>query len=149
MTCDAEHVDPNPVAFRPDNPANALNLPAEAVLKRDPTLRDYSCVRSDGEDSENEVSDCPIIDVFEDSGRSDAIRSTTNVTKHDFMLAFSRRRDHITSDWSISRGRRSKHIIMEEFFRMLATVRHDGMWDWMRCVFGIKGPTFEPMLMKF
>ena len=51
--------------------------------------------------------------------------------------------------YNTGRGRKSVHTGKEVLFMTLCVMKHGGQWDFLAKTFGLKGPSFERLIMKF
>ena len=52
-------------------------------------------------------------------------------------------------NWNVGRGCKTPHKAKNVFFMMLSTLKTGGHWDYMACMFRIKGSVFQRMVKSF
>lgn len=73
----------------------------------------------------------------------------TKFNPEEFESLWAQVEDEISVGYNVGRDRKSLHKGRYVLFMMLATVKRAGHWDFMARIFGLKGPTFELMIMQF
>ena len=99
-----------------------------------------------GEDND---SDTPIFDQSYDRGDSAGIISMTNFTPDRLLEFWDSIREFEIKKYTRGRGRRSSIKPRDLFFITLCVLKHGGHWCFMAGTFGMKGPTFERLIVGF
>ena len=100
-------------------------------------------------ESDEDISDCPRMDTFLESGGSGAVLQMTNFSLHEFNAVWEILREDVVATWNTGRGRRCGVTPKDTFFMMLTTLKHAGNWEYNGKMFGIKGSTFERQVLGF
>lgn len=136
----------NPLSRR--QVVTAITNLEDARTRREHDLSMYRTVRVVDSDDELD-SESPIYDAFFEHGGSEAVRTTTNFSANEFLSLWDSVREHVIRNWNVGRGRRSPQKPKDVLFMTLATAKHGGQWDWLSKMFGMKGPTFERLILNF
>ena len=94
-------------------------------------------------------SNSPVFDIFYNQEGSQSIFNMKNLTAREFQCLWDLVADHVMSYWNIGRGKRCTYGGKDVLLMMLATLKHGSNWDWTGKIFGVKGPTFERMIVKY
>ena len=112
-------------------------------------LRQYDPDSDPFDSDENVDSDAPIFDRFYEQGGSAAILEMTNFDPTQFLGIWSGLQGVISQGYNAGRGRKAIHSGKDVLFMTLCVVKHEGQWDFHAKMFGLKGPSFEKLIMKF
>lgn len=82
-------------------------------------------------------------------GGPSAYLSLTNFSGMEFFRLWDKMQGHVSSNWAVGRGKKSKYKAKDIFFMTLVTLKHAGSWDWLARMFKMKGATFERIIVKF
>ena len=124
----------------------ALQLLADAAVDREHEISKYSAEAENSDTDDDNDSDPPIFDQFYDRGGSAGIISMTNYTPDELLEISDCIRAFVIYKYTRGRGRRSS-INPQDFFMTLRVLKHGGHWDFMARTFGMKGPTFERLIV--
>ena len=131
--------------------ATVLKILAEPRAKRQEDLAKYvsdpDATETDTDDERD--SDTPVLDNFSQSDEVGAVVEMTNFTLNDFNSLWNVVEEKVESEWNTGRRRKSQHYPKDVLFMLLSTLKHAGHWDFNSKMFGVKGPTFERMIIGF
>ena len=128
--------------------ASGLRLLCEALEDREREIGEYPTSHEEVSDDEADA-ESPVFDSFYSAGGSEGIMKMTNFTPSEFRSIWNTIEGYVSEHWNVGRGRKSSHSAMDVFFMMLTVLKHGGAWDLMARIFGIKGPTFEKLVMGY
>ena len=94
-------------------------------------------------------SNAPIFDRVYEQGGSAAILEMTNFDPKTFFGMWSGFQGVISQGYNAGRGRTSIHSGKEVLFMTMCVEKHGGQWEFLSKKFGLKGPSFEKLIMKF
>ena len=89
-----------------------------------------------------------MFDIFYNQEGSQSIFNMTHLTAREFQCLWDLVAAHVMSHWNIGRGKRCTFGEKGVLFMMLATLKHGRNWDWTGKIFGVKGLTFERMIVN-
>ena len=131
--------------------AKVLQLLAEQRAERQEDLTRYvsdpDATETDTDDEH--TSDTPVLDKVLRFGGVGAVVEMTNCSLNEFNALWNFIRERVESGWNTGRGRKCQHYREDVLFMLLSTLKHAGTWDFNGKMFGVKGPTFERMIIGF
>ena len=128
--------------------ATALQLLADAAVERNNEISRYE--QDDAAETDEDVdSESPTFDRFYEQGGSAAIIEMTNFDPTQFLGIWCGFEKIIMVRYNTGRGRKSVHTGKDVLFMTLCVMKHEGQWDFLAKMFGLKGPSFEKLIMKF
>lgn len=130
--------------------ANSLRLLGEDDANRATDLQQFSS-QPDQEDNSDDEDDSPrpLFDTFYEQGGPAAMMQMINFDPQEFEGLWQQVEDEVALGYNVGRGRKSPQKGKDVLFMTLATLKHGGHWEFMGRMFGIKGPTFERMVLRF
>ena len=126
-----------------------LRLLEDAAIERQTTLAEYDRASAPVESDDENDSDCPIFDLFYDSGGSRSIVKMTNFTPRKFLAIWNAVSGDVMQKWNVGRGRKSQYTGKDALFMLLTVLKHGGSWDSLAQMFKIKGLTFGKIICRF
>ena len=127
--------------------ATALQLLADAAVERNNEIYRYE--QDDAAETDEEAdSESPTFDRFYEQGGSAAIIEMTNFDPTQFLGVWYGFEEIIMARYNTGRGRKSVHTGNVLLFMTLCVMKHGGQWDFLAKMFGLKGPSFEKLIMK-
>ena len=100
-------------------------------------------------ESDDDISDCPRMDTFLESGGPGSVLQMRNVSLHEFNAVCEILREDVVATWNTGRGLRCGVTPKDTFFMMRTTLKHARNWEYNSKMFGIKGSTFERKVPSF
>ena len=136
-------------AVTPESAANTLRLLADVAVERENDLEQFSSSPDQRSSDEETDSRSPLFDTFYNQGGAAAIVSMANYDPSQFDTLWRNLESFIVRNYNVGRGRRSSHTACDVLFMMMTELKHGGQWDHSARKFGMKGPTFERLIMNF
>lgn len=91
----------------------------------------------------------PFLMYFMRQGGTDTIMHITNFNAKEFQIPWNSCAPFKERNWNVGRGRKSLFTIKEVLFMLLSVLKNGGNWDFLGCVFKMKGPTFERLIAGY
>ena len=101
-------------------------------------------------DSDDDLdSPSPIFDEVYNSSGNEGLITLTNFNALEFSALYDYVSDHVTTNWNVGRGKKSKFTGKDVFLLAVSVVKMGGSWDEMALPWKIKPATFQTMIVKF
>lgn len=130
----------------PTREAEVLQFLAQRRAEREEELAQYEDENATETEDDEADAEAPVMERFISSG---AMLEMTNFSVNEFIAVWEIVKGPVEVEWYTGRGRKCAHRPKDVFFMVLETLKHGGLWDMNARLFGIKGPTFERMVIFF
>ena len=120
-----------PPAVTENDAAAALELLADQAEIRRQRLERFPTQPIHREEDEHNDSECPVTDVYIETGGEEAVLKMTNFSRLEFDRIWGYVEGHITTNWNTGRGRKTVYEGKYVLLMLLTSLKNGGKCDYM------------------